>query len=335
MKTGLTRDQLLGLAGGGVLLVGSVLASWLGWSKLAEAQSEAQDLADKIGNPALGGWLARADGVEVAKQETRQLAAMNTELSKEQEKLAGPWSRATLEANGQGLDWAKDPGKWKDRLIEVRKNLFQKASESNLQLATNFYLGLESYQQKSPTAGDVPALARHLAVAERLVLKLMEARQVKEGYPTPCFLETLEGPAGTEGGRAGPAPAAGLAAGGGAVGAQNPKEVFILELESSPEVLTRYLQLLTKDDWPFVVRDLKIRNEKPEFAKRSEIAKKFADGNMTNQVRNGATPQGAPPPLLEVLAGNEKIRSKMVVEFVPWILAGSESSSKAGEPKKP
>lgn len=82
-----------------------------------------------------------------------------------------------------------------------------------------------------------------------------------------------------------------------------------------------------------MVRDLTIKNEKPEFAKRSEIAKKFADG--TTAVKAGAPPQGAAQPLLEVLAGNEKIRSRVVVEFVPWILAGSASPAKAGEANKP
>jgi len=333
MKGGLTREQLLGLVGGAVVLVGAIVAGWLGWGQLTDAQTEAQGLAEKIGNPALGGWLARPDGVEAANRETKQLAAIFAEMSKEQEGLVGPWSRATSAADGQGAEWAKDPGKWKDRLVEVRKNLFQKASASNVLMATNFYLGLESYQQKSPAAEEVPALARHLAVAERLVLKLMEARQAKEGYPTPCLLATMVSPAGEAEGKAAAPPTSELPAKGGKGGAQNSREIFTLELESSPEVLNQYIQLLARDDWPFVVRDLKIKNEKPEFAKRSEIAKKFTE--ETSAVKAGASPQGPSQPLLEVLAGNEKIRSRVVVEFVPWILAGSDSPGKAGEPNKP
>ena len=55
-------------------------------------------------------------------------------------------------------------------------------------------MGLDGFRQKSPTAEEVPELALHLSVAERLVRRLMEARQIKEQYPTICEFRSLAGP---------------------------------------------------------------------------------------------------------------------------------------------
>ena len=73
--------------------------------------------------------------------------------------------------------------------------------------------------------------------------------------------------------------------------------------------------------------NLSLENELMEFPKRSEVAKKFADANKTadgattensaNGARGTANPP-ARPPLLMVLAGKERMKVVVRIDFVGW-----------------
>jgi hypothetical protein len=73
--------------------------------------------------------------------------------------------------------------------------------------------------------------------------------------------------------------------------------------------------------------NLSLENDLKEFPKRSEIAKKFADANKpadgaaaensTDGARGSANPPTRPP-LLMVLAGKERIRVAVRIDFVGW-----------------
>lgn len=318
VKGGLNSTQLLVLAGGLIFLGAVGTLTWLGWGFLEEEQGKAQTLVERIGNPKLASLLGGSEGVQGARREAKQISSVFEEVAKGKNMLVGPWIRATILADGAGQEWAKDPGKWKDRLIETRKKIGLAANAGNVVLATNFYLGMEAYQQKSPAPEDVPALARQLSVSERLVQNLIEARRVKEGYPTPCRLEVLrfaetpqeELKAATSGSPPKP--------GVPGPGSSNPR--FSIQIESSPEVLIEYVRLLSVDDWPFMIRNLQLENEKSQFMKRSEIAKKFqTEGGSGSAGTTTAKEQAGPGQLLlEVLAGNELVRSRIEVEFHPW-----------------
>jgi hypothetical protein len=86
------------------------------------------------------------------------------------------------------------------------------------------------------------------------------------------------------------------------------------------------------DPWLFVVVNLNLENDMKEFPKRSEIARKFSDGKnsgagslgSTGNAESGAdgavgtTETSSQPPLLMVLAGKERLKVVVRVDFVGW-----------------
>lgn len=331
MKKTHTQAQWIYLAGFVALVGIGGFGAWLGWSALAEQQVKVQSLEERKGNPKLASLLGRPDGVQAALRDAKLISSVSREMEKEKDLLCAPWIRATAVANGEGQDWAKDPGKWKDQLIEKRKKIGQTAAAGGVVLATNFYLGLEAFQQKSPTPEEVPALAQQLSVSERLVLKLIEARGIREGYPTACRIDSMQGPLLAQGDA--------KTTSGSATNkttstvAEDSKKKYFLKIESSPEVLAEYIRLLSVDDWPLVIQDIKIENEKTQFPKRSEIAKKFQKDkspDISGQATVGEA-KDAGQPLLEILAGNERIRSEVEVEFRPWLEKAPDRSPPGGK----
>jgi len=315
MKAAMDRGLIMGAAVGGGVLFLAVGFAWLGLGALGEKQTEAQALAERMGNPALAALLSDPAGSTRAGRETAELQKLGKELRERHGGSMEAWSKGTDEAAGEGQAWAKDPGAWKDRLIEVQSRLQKEASAKRVKLGPDFYLGLEAFRQKSPTAKEVPALAMHLSVAERLVERLMEARKVAEQYPTVCEFRSLSAP--------------GLAAedsvvGGGGAAAPKPvpppagpeRKSFRAEIQCSPEVLYDYVQRLTRDPWLFVITDLSVTNEKQTFPLRSEIAKKFA---VSEAATGGSvTVEKKEKKLLEILAGEESLVVTVAVDFVAW-----------------
>jgi hypothetical protein len=329
MKGKLTKSQMIALGAGlGVLLLGLVLG-FFGLGALGETQSQAQSLADRKLKPEVAAVLARPGGAGAARKEALELGKITEDLAKEEEKVVGSWREGLINASGQGQDWSTDPNKWKDRLIaihdQLRKKAGKKGDSSRVILADDFYLGLQEYKQKSPTAGQIPTLALQLSVAERLVEILMEAKEAaKEAYPTQCILQTLEGSAVKEGELV--KPETGKAKAGGVDGGGLVRESYQLQMECSPEVLYGFVGRLSQDPWLFVVMDLSLENEQKEFLKRSEVAKKFQGeksasavegGSPTEETRGSGSPQSSMP-LLLVLAGKERLRVVMKIDFMGW-----------------
>lgn len=320
MKTELNQSQIRALMVGLVaVLVGGVLA-WLGLSALGEKQFEAQALADRMNNPALASLLADPSGANRAKRDAAEIQKVAQELQ-QKDMLAAEWSQTTQEFAGNGEEWSKDPGKWKDRLIAIQSQLQKEAKEQRVQLAPDFYLGLDSFRQKSPGSDEVPALALHLSVAERLVRGLMTARKAGEQYPTVCELLTLAGPGsdvtiGDEGQKKplGPSPTLTKP---NAPPSPIQRNTFRLEIRSSPEVLYEYVRFLATDGALFIITDLSVVNEKQVFPLRSEIAKGFSE--TTSPPNEGSSPAEAKGKrLLEILAGGESLRAFMQIDFVAW-----------------
>jgi len=247
--------------------------------------------------------------------------------------VARQWAQATQELAGEGKDWAKDPGKWKDRLIAVQSELQKEAKAGRLTLAPDFYLGLDGFRQKSPTAEEVPELALHLSVAERLVRRLMEARQIKEQYPTVCEFRTLAGPGSAleKGVQEKPPVPPGPGAKPGPPAPEAERKKFRLEIRSSPEVLYEYVRMLTVDPALFIVTDLRLANEKQTFPLRSEIAKKFSEGSAPT---GEAMPAGKKEKkrLLEILAGEEGLNATFEIDFVAWKKPGEAKAGGAPSP---
>ena len=315
MKASAERGQIVALAaGGGLVLVAGGLA-WLGLGALGEKQAEAQALAERMGNPALAALMADPAGPARANRETAELQKLEKELRAKDGSAMESWSQGTQEAAGEGQAWSKDPGVWKDRLIEIQSRLQKEALAKRVKLAADFYLGLEAFRQKSPTVEEVPALATHLSVAERLVERLLDARQVAEQYPTICEFKSLSAPGlltdkPPGGGAASVAPKPGTPPGGAE------RKTFRVEIRCSPEVLYEYVQRLARDPWLLIVTDLSVMNERQTFPLRSEIAKKFSTSEAP---AGGAAPaEKNEKKLLEILAGEESLTALLEVDFVAW-----------------
>lgn len=323
MKAALDKSQLMLVAGGGVGLLAAGALAWFGLGGLGEKQAEAQALTERMGNPALAALMSDPGGAARAGKEAADLRKLGQELEEKDGAVTRMWTEGTKEAAGDGKEWAKDPGKWKDELIRIQSALQKSAPASQVRLAPDFYLGLEAFRQKSPTAEEVPGLALHLKVAEKLVMKLLEARKKKEQFPTACEFRSLTGPgsvAEKTGEKAEPAAAPGKP--GAVVGPQRQK--FKAEIRCSPEVLYEYLRLLAVDPWLLVVTRLEVANEKESFPLRSEIAKKF-----TAKEPGAAGGAKEEKKLLEILAGEESLKAVVEVDLVAW---RNPEEAKAGTP---
>jgi len=329
MKGKMTQRQMvLAAAGGGFLLV-AVAGGYFGWSSLGEVQSQAQALAERKLKPELAAILTKPGGAGAARKEAVEIGKIAEEVSQAEERLVGSWREGYEKATGVGQIWSQDPNQWKDRLIatndRLKKQSGKKGDNSRVILADDFYLGLQEYKQQNPSAGKVPELALQLSVAEKLVELLMEAKkEAKEKYPTQCIMQSIVNPEvnatesdqkGSEKAKAGTSP----------TGIH--REGYTLQFESSPEVLYGFIQRVAKDPWLFVVMNLSLENDLKEFPKRSEIAKKFASGNKpadgaptensTDGARGGANPS-IRPPLLMVLAGKERMKVVVGIDFIGW-----------------
>jgi hypothetical protein len=315
MKGKMTQPQMvLAVAGGGFLLV-VVAVAYFGWSSLSEVQSQAQSLADRKGKPELAAILTRPGGAGAVRKEAVEIGKVAEEVSQGEEGLVGSWREGYEKASGVGQGWSQDPNQWKSG---------KKGDNSRVILADDFYLGLQEYKQQNPSAEKVPELARQLSVAEKLVELLMDAKKTaKEKYPTQCIIQSIVSPGVS-------APDSDKKSGekakaGGSTGTF--REGYTLQFDSSPEVLYGFIQRVAKDPWLFVVMNLSLENDLKEFPKRSEVAKKFADANKptdgaaaenpTDGARGSANPPSRPP-LLMVLAGKERMKVVVRIDFVGW-----------------
>lgn len=109
-----------------------------------------------------------------------------------------------------------------------------------------------------------------------------------------------------------------------------------MEFECSPEVLYAFVNALTTDAYLFVPMDISIENEKGGFPKRSELETAFnsSTSDKPSSPNSDATSgRAVPPPLLLVLAGKEKIRVVLQVDYIPWRTAPLENTEiKARKP---
>lgn len=312
---------------GGVAVLGAAGLAWWGLGQLGERQVEAQALADRMGNPALAALLADPTGMDRAKQETVKLQKLEKELREKEGPLAAQWAEETSKLAGDGQDWSADPGKWKDRLVAVQSELQQSAPSQRVQLAPDFYLGLDPFRQKSPTADEVPALALHLSVAKRLVELLFQARKVAEQYPTACEFRSLVGP-GSVMEKTAAAPVPGTRSGSGSTGPE--RKSFRAEIRCSPEVLYEYVRLLFQDPALLILTDMAVSNEKQTFLLRSEIAKKFSTNETSSDATSG--PAQNAKKLLEILAGEESLLVTLEMDFVAWRNSFEEKGNSAPAP---
>lgn len=191
------------LAGVAVVIL-AVAAGWGSWSLLSAAHERAQALNERQTRPGLSEVLARPEGTAAALREARELNQACAQLQQNEDQLAASWAQAYKEARGAGQDWATDPGKWKDRMIQLRSEVFRRSrdavADQRILFSPDFSLGLEAFQQKSPGASQMAEVTRDLSVAYRLVTLLQEAKtSTVEGYPTPCKLVSLRVPSGAKG----------------------------------------------------------------------------------------------------------------------------------------
>jgi len=330
----MSKPQIMAAAGGGLFFLLVVALGWFGWSSLGDTQGQAQALADRKVKPELAAILSRPGGAGAARKEAVEIGKLGEEVSKSEEALVASWREGLVQASGEGQPWSQDANQWKDRLIaandRLRKRAGKKGDNSRVILADDFYLGLQEFKQQNPPAAQVPGLARQLSVSEKIVEILMDAKKsASEGYPTQCLLQTLVGPAiaPAEGAKEGSEKPKGSTEASGIL-----REGYTLQLECSPEVLYGFMQRLAKDPWLFVVVDMNLENDLKDFPKRSEIAKKFVSdkkgsesvpstgegAEAGSEVARGGANAVSRPPLLTVLAGKERLKVVIRVDFIGW-----------------
>lgn len=347
MSGKMTQPQIvLAAAGGGFLLV-VVAAGYFGWCSLGEVQGQAQALAERKVKPELAAVLTRPGGAGAARKEAGEIVKLEEEIAQGEEGLVGSWREGFAQASGVGQGWSQDPNQWKDRLIaaydRLKKQSGKKGDNSRVILEDDFYLGLQDYKQQTPPAEKVPDLARQLSVAEKLVELLIDSKKMaKEAYPTQCVMQSIVGPGVSE------SDAAKMGSDKSKQGVNSAsylREGYTLQFECSPEVLYGFVQRVVADPWLFVIVNLKLENDMKEFPKRSEIARKFSEGknagdgslgskeNVESGVDGAVGTGGASiqPPLLVVLAGKERLKVVVRIEFVGWRVPVAGKPSEKGK----
>lgn len=306
--------KVLGLAVVGLVVLGAT--GWLGWSHLQGALGEAQAFVERKSVPKVASAFGHPGGAEKIRQETKELKALHESARQQLDQTVRTWQESWRETSGDGADWSTDPGRWKDKLIETRSFFLQQSRnserEARVVFPDDFYLSLGEFQQKSPSAEEVPDLARQLSVARRLIEILVQAkREAKEAYPTPCVFRILErlDPAEQKEVPGKPPPRT-----------PPPKSPLVrlsfrMQIEASPEVLFAFVRGLKKDPWLFVIQDLLVQNEQTQFPSRSEIRKKFESPKDSGEEAGRSVNR---PKLLEVLAGKEKIQATLRIESIGW-----------------
>lgn len=335
VKGKMSQSQILAVAGGVLFFLLAAALGWFGWGSLGETQEQAQALAERKVRPDLAAILTRPGGAGAARKEAEGIAVLENELAQQEERLVESWRQGYAQASGAGQGWSQDPNQWKDQLIlsydRLKKQSGKKGDNSRVILADDFYLGLQNYKQQNPPSEKVPDLARQLSVASKLVELLMDAKKsAQEAYPTQCLMQAMVVPdvSGSEPTKE---------------GSEKPKvvlnstnylrEAYTLQFECSPEVFYGFVQKVVADPWLFVVMNLSLENDMKEFPKRSDLAKKFVTegsnlgaGSLgsTENPESGvdgvsATTEGSSQsPLLLVLAGKERLKVVMQIDFVGW-----------------
>ena len=304
----LNLKQVLFFGFGLLFLAAAVILGWQGLEKLGENQQKFQELTDQLGNEALASILVDPDGVKKTEKAAKEIRDFNDKLEKETTQLRQTWEQSSQLASASEQDWFNDPGKWKNRLIQIQSDVQKEAKQANLRLAPDFYLGFEAYRQKSPTSEEIPNLGLELSLASELVDKVIDSRKkAKEQFPTICELRSLT-LLGAEKDSA-PVPPSkeekkvGLP--------DRSRKSFRLQMDSSPEVFYLLIQNLMQDDGLWIVRDLNISNPRQSFSSRSEIAQRFSSPK-----ENLAKEEASSGKLLEILAGSESLSIQLDVDFV-------------------
>lgn len=313
MKGEIQRSHILaGLLVLGVLGGAGGLA-WLGFQALQESQSEIELLSQRMAKPGLVSILGQVQGLATSRASAKKLGETRAKLREEIEKTIGGWRKGFLVASGAGQDWSKDPGLWKDELVQANADIAKASREAEedrkVRLAEDFYLGLEDFRQRSPEPSELPILTLRLKAAEKLTQILFQARKNShEQYPTECVLQKILCLPSEEK-KATPS-------GGGVIspGESISRIPFELQFRASPEVLYVYLELLRKDPWLFIVTDLRVRNELEQFPPRSEIRNRYDAQKDPGQNQR----EGQAQDLLLILAGKESLLVDLRVDFVAW-----------------
>jgi hypothetical protein len=334
-KNELDQKKMVVAGSAGLMILAAGGLAWLALASLAEKNEEAQALAERLGNPALAALLAESGGPARALREAAEIQKLSKDLQ-DKNSVAFGWSQATHKLSGEGEEWARDPGKWKDRLIAVQNQLQKEAREQKVQLSPDFYLGLDEFRQISPALEQVPELALHLSVAEYLVRLLMKARTASEQYPTLCEFRSIAGP-GSLPEKEGPKGASPVPTAGSKANVPPPageRKNFRMEIRASPEVLYEYVRLIATDPALLILADLSVRNEKQDFPQRSEIAKRFRGELFSSEMGGDANTKNKGKKLLEILAGEESLRVTIETSFVAWRTPGElKNGSPAGASK--
>ena len=311
------------LVGLGLVLLGGVLG-WVTYTDWSALRLSAEELFQRK----QGSVLALPGGMEKLNREISALQNSRAQLAKELQDL----TKSGSEAWGAGQPWASDPGQWKDRLIEandqIRKESGTSGQSGKVVLPPEFYLGFEDYRQKSPSPNEVSDLARQLSVSQRLANHLLASRrEVSEPFPTPCVVQGWKVPGVSR-----------SDSGETSESQKSPtflRETYEIKLECSPEILTDLLHRLTRDSWFLLPTQLVVENEQASFPKRAEFQKIFGKpAPETGTVASEDPASVSRPPLLLVLAGKEKLRVSLTIDFAGWPPPPPSGSPAAGNGKE-
>ena len=199
------------------------------------------------------------------------------------------------------------PQEFQDKLREGVNDLRKTAQSTNIKLPEKFFFGFDEYQSQLPAPEAAPALNRDFKVLQKLLISLL-ALPVE----TINSLEREAPPVATPTPTPPPAPKKSVET------TQPPKTpilktTFKLSFTASQDKTRVAINLIPKSDAFLIIRSLTMENTKPAAPSKKDPAIPSKDKN---------------PNSLQVLLGNESVKSDLSLEIIDFPTTDPEPSNK-------
>ena len=199
------------------------------------------------------------------------------------------------------------PQEFQDKLREGVNSLRATAQINNIKLPEKFFFGFDEYQSQLPAPEAAPALNRDFKVLQKLLISLLALpvetiNSLEREAPPVATLTTTPPPAPKKSVEPSPTPKTPIL-----------KTTFKLSFTASQGKTRAAINLIPKSDAFLIIRSLTMENTKPAAPSKKDPAIPSKDKN---------------PNSLQVLLGNESVKSDLSLEIIDFPTTDPEPSNK-------
>ena len=220
------------------------------------------------------------------------------------------------------------PNEFQTKVRQAVSAIKEKARANKVKLPEKFFLGFDEFATSLPSTEAAPLLGRELKAVQMLANILIDARvdSISAFHREPIAEERTASPTPK------PSPRVGQAR--GALAAASPTMVkgnsLSVTFASSPGAARKALnQIVSAKEQFFIIRTLRVRNEKERGPSRTEPVEApplFNNPTVNKSAANTASPAATPGVgTVHFIVGNEHIETSAQIEIVNFKLAQPET----------